>query len=139
MCRWGLVMGTFKTNLFRTVAVCSLINLFALCAVADTWMWPRPFQRQSNNGKFSVVVVPAEMKKPQRPTLEVFKLQNGAAIPQWRVQLSNPVSPLEVLISDDGLYAVTLDNHAQAGYGEDVVAIYRKAGQVKQYPLETIV
>ena len=36
------------------------------------------------------------------------------------------IASVDVIISSDGEYIVTLDNWGQVGYGEDVVAFYNK-------------
>jgi hypothetical protein len=40
------------------------------------------------------------------------------------------------LLTDDGEYAVTLDNWHSMGYGEDVIAFYQRQGLVRRYSLE---
>ncbi|HEV8290838.1 MAG TPA: hypothetical protein VGP94_02905 [Tepidisphaeraceae bacterium] len=45
---------------------------------------------------------------------------------------------MEVVITDDGQYVITLDNHHSVGYGEDVVAIYARRGLIKKYSLEAV-
>jgi hypothetical protein len=54
----------------------------------------------------------------------------------WEQNLSNSVSPIETFISDDGKYVVTLDNWFGLGRGDDVIAFYKKGGQIKKYSLE---
>jgi hypothetical protein len=53
--------------------------------------------------------------------------------------LSNDVSPVEALVSEDGQFVVTLDNWGSIGYGDDVLAIYCQFGQIAEYSLEEIV
>lgn len=131
-------MGTFKAKIARAFCFCCLIQLISISALADSWTAPHTFEETAGNGKFIAVIVPAQRGKPGRPTLEVFKLEDQKRASQWRVELSNAVSPMEALVTDDGQYAVTLDNHARVGYGDDVVAIYGKIGQIKKYSMETI-
>jgi hypothetical protein len=48
----------------------------------------------------------------------------------------NDVSPVSVLIDDQGQYVVTFDNWHQIGYGDDVVTIDRSDGHiVRKYGL----
>jgi hypothetical protein len=70
--------------------------------------------------------------------LTVFEGNTETGQQLWTATLSNKVSPVEALVSDDGKYVVTLDNWHRVGYGEDVVAFYGKGGQVKKYSLEEI-
>ncbi|MDQ3847329.1 MAG: hypothetical protein M3261_00050 [Thermoproteota archaeon] len=51
--------------------------------------------------------------------------------------LVNEVSPVDAIVSNNGNYIVTFDNWHSAGYGSDVVVIYRSDGSViKQLALE---
>ena len=53
--------------------------------------------------------------------------------------LVNEVSPVNALISGDGRYVVTFDNWHNAGYGDDVVVIYRSDGTlVRKFGLEDL-
>jgi hypothetical protein len=54
----------------------------------------------------------------------------------WEQNLSNMISPITAFVSDDGKYVVTLDNWYGLGHGDDVIAFYKKEGQIKKYSLE---
>jgi len=101
---------------------------------ADLWIEPRPFETASSNGLFVASVVPGDAKR-NRPTLELFKVEDLRRSSQWKIELANDWSPYEVLLSDDGQYVVTLDEHGRVGYNE-VVAIYSRTGLIRSYSLE---
>jgi hypothetical protein len=106
--------------------------------LADKWMPARPFATSSANGRYVAAVTPGERRGAARPTLELFKVEDGKRTLQWRTELSNQESPYQVLVTDDGNYVVTLDEYARIGYGDEVVAIYGRGGKIKNYSLESI-
>jgi len=48
----------------------------------------------------------------------------------WKRKLVNEVAPVEALVSADGSYVVTFDNWHSVGYGDDVVVIYGRSGEL---------
>ncbi len=116
-----------------------VLFLVAAAVFADTWAAPTAFETASSNGKYIGHVEPGEtFRADRRPTLEVFKLDGGKRISHWRGQLVNEISPVEIVITDDGQFVITLDNHHHVGYGEDVVAIYAQRGLIRKYSLEAV-
>ena len=106
---------------------------------ADSWASPTTQEHRSSNGKYVARVVPAwGERRNQAPTVTVFEDNTEAGEQRWTATLSNKVSPVEAIVSDDGEFVVTLDNWHRVGYGEDVVAFYGKGGQIKRYSLEEI-
>jgi uncharacterized protein (DUF2141 family) len=79
----------------------------------------------------------AKVEPGSPPSLSVFKVEGATRSSLWSVKLVNQVSPTEVLLTDDGQYAVTLDNWHSVGYGEDVLVFYGRAGLIRKYSLET--
>jgi hypothetical protein len=77
-----------------------------------------------------------EMVKPAK--LRVYSVETGNRTLLWEADLDNEVSPGEVYVSDDGEYAVTLDNWGNAGYGNNVLALYGRDGLIRKYSLEEI-
>ena len=103
---------------------------------ADSWQRPQEFDTASENGKFVARVVPATQDR--KGVLIVSDLKSGKTDEIWRTQLSNNVAPTEVRLTNDGESVLTLDNWFGAGYGDDVVAIYNRHGQLTKYSLEQI-
>lgn len=118
-----------------------LIILFVLFAgirvvCADTWLPPKERDYYSGNSKFVAHVTPA--KEKAKPLLEVFEIGDAQRLPRWQCELGNEVAPVQVYVSDDGKWVVTLDEWYKAGYGHHVLAFYSKKGKIKNYSLEEI-
>jgi hypothetical protein len=65
------------------------------------------------------------------------KVKEGKYEAVWQRDLSNDVAPVDVLVSDNGKYVVTLDNWHKVGRGPNVVVIYGPQGKlVRQLALE---
>ena len=57
----------------------------------------------------------------------------------WKQNLVNQIAPVDAIVSNDGRYVVTFDNHHSMGYGKDVMVVYDYQGNLlKQYSLEQI-
>lgn len=56
----------------------------------------------------------------------------------WKLDLDNRTAPVDVFVSDEGRYVVTLDNWHAMGYGDEVAAFYHAEGLIKKYALEAI-
>jgi hypothetical protein len=120
-----------------------LIGLMAAVpAAADSWMPPQKLEAKSPNGRFVAGTTPAKTRErsPKEPPapgqLAVYREPGGEKV--WDATLSNKVSPTQLRLSDDGEYVVTLDNWFGAGYGDDVLAFYRRGEQVQRFSLEQI-
>ena len=105
---------------------------------ADDWPWPTEKDCFSENGKFVAHVTPPKYLKKDQPILEVFKVEQARRVPFWQCRLGNEKAPLEVYVSDDGRYVVTINEHGKVGYGDHVVAFYNHNGRIKNYSLEEI-
>jgi hypothetical protein len=122
-----------------TCGLCLLMGFMPLSANADSWAAPTAFEAYSKGSNFMAKVEPAwppAAMDSRRPSLSVFRVEGAARLPLWSVELTNRVSPVNVLLTDDGEYAVTLDNWHHVGYGEDVIAFYQRKGLVRTYSLE---
>jgi hypothetical protein len=138
-----------------------VLALVPTLASADTWALPKEQTYCSPNEKFCVLVVPRQLSGQ----LEHFEAKGKGKEPAghpvspatacqatlyarasfgrkkevWKIKLSNDVAPVDVLVSDDGQYVVTLDNWGRAGYGDDVLVVYGPDGNlVKKYSLEEL-
>jgi hypothetical protein len=130
-------MGSSSHNGGLRPLVLSLVLLgLSAPARADFWYRDDPFEVASSNGRFVATVFSAK-KELKRPTLELFKVEAGKRTWQSTIELVNKRAPHDVLITDDGQFVVTLDEFGQMGYGNEVVAIYSRAGLIKSYSLES--
>ncbi len=122
--------------------ICLVFISFALglqTAKADTWESPKPFSVHSSKSNFVARVEPGSFAPTkQKPVLTVFTVAAGVQVEQWKVELANLFSPVTVLISDDGQYVVTLDDHSSVGCGDTVLAFYAKQGLIKKRSLEEV-
>lgn len=132
----------FLLGIFLTVA------LSCLSIRADSWALPEKRTVCSDNGKFCLEVIPkkldsqlsyfkdkvdgkedagADNKIKENYCRGVFysRRPNGSLQKHWKTKLVNEVSPVDVLVSNDGNYVVTFDNWHGVGYGDNAVAIYR--------------
>jgi hypothetical protein len=101
---------------------------------ADSWLPPRQFDVSSENKQFVAYITPGT--KASKPFLIVSSANDRRTNHLWKTKLSNQVSPIQAYLSDDGESAVTLDNWFGIGYGDDVVAIYGRKGQLAKFSLE---
>src|SRR5688572_13830676 len=128
-----------KMILLRLLNTCHVLAVFSMLgfidsARADSWAPPSEFDTLSESGKFIAHVIPG--KKDLKPLLIVSSIDTGKTNEIWRAELSNPISPTEVHVTDDGNSVVTFDNYFGVGYGDDVVALYNSKGQLAKYSLE---
>lgn len=121
-----------------------LVLFFAMTTTvkADTWLLPVEKKYCSENKKFCLKVQPKKLES-QLAYFEdkVDGKENAGADKQaktnyckgifysrgkklWKIQLDNEVSPVSVIVSNDGDYVITFDNWHGTGYGDNVVAIY---------------
>jgi hypothetical protein len=125
------------------VLLCCLVVTLALCthlsARADSWRPPTTEITTSANGRFRVTVVPRSKSDPS----PIARVERQVGADQWQMvwqkPLVNDIAPTEVLLADDGSYLVTFDNWHSIGYGDDVVVIYDRHGNlVRKLSLEQI-
>jgi len=129
------VMANVRSAGFFFSTLLSLAGSFQV--LADSWAPPKTVEVFSSNSNYLAKTEPAwhdsELKSP---ILTVFKQDKSSRLPLWRANLSNKVAPVEVLLTDDGEYVVTLDNYHAVGYGDEVVAFYGGKGLIRKYSLE---
>lgn len=106
-------------------------------ADADSWAAPKAFEVWAQSSNYVATVSPGGPN--QRAIAEVFKFENGRRRSIWSSELSNAVSPVKALLTDNGQNLVTFDNWGRVGYGDDVLVFYNSNGLVKKYSLEQIV
>lgn len=145
----------------RHFALLTLTFASAL-VVADSWAPPRIEVTASANGQTRVTVVPRSIDSNLRyfedktkhrepagqragdgqvsPLARVERLGPGGKWHMlWQKPLVNDVAPTSVLLANGGSFLVTFDNWHSAGYGEDVVVIYDRHGNVvRKLSLEQI-
>ena len=129
---------------------------------ADQWALPKKAKYYSANKKYYLEVTPKKLenqlkyfedkvnKKENAGALSGVKdnrakaafyvrHSDGAYARKSEFPLVNKVSPVSALVSNDGNYVVTFDNWHSAGYGDDVVVLYRSNGAVlKKFGLEDL-
>ncbi len=138
--------NVIKILIFLLTVVC--FSTFHVPAVfADRWNLPEKRTVCSKNNKYCLKIIPkklttqldyfqdkvggkenagADSKINKNVCRGIFSIRddNGILRKRWEINLVNEVSPVSVLISDQGDYIVTFDNWHGVGYGNDVVAIY---------------
>jgi hypothetical protein len=149
------------TTALRLIAFACLV-LPPAWASADSWRLPSAQTTSSANGQFRVTVTPrpldgqlayfsdkvkgeepagqARGEEQKSPTARVERHESdGNWRLVWQMPLVNDVAPVSVLLADDASFLVTFDNWHSAGYGDDVVVIYDRQGDlVRKLALEQI-
>ncbi len=134
-------------NLLSSLTLLVFVFFFADAAKADSWSLPKEETVCSKNNKYCLKVIPkklesqlsyfedkvngnenagADKKSKKNYCRGIFYSRNagGGLRKLWETKLVNEVSPVTILVSDQGDYVVTFDNWHGVGYGDDVVAIY---------------
>ena len=132
-----------------TISLFTLNILFVTPAVtwADSWALPKERTVCSANNKYCLKVIPkkltsqldyfedkvdekenagADNKIKNNKCRGIFYVRNanGKLQKRWEIDLVNEVSPVDILVSNEGEHVITFDNWHSVGYGDDVVAIY---------------
>jgi hypothetical protein len=129
---------------------------------ADTWALPRKKKYYSLNQKYYLEVTPKKLEsqlkyfedkvegrkdsgaqagvKDNRAKGAFYaRRSDGRYSRKWEFPLVNEVSPVSAIVSGRGDYAVTFDNWHNAGYGDNVVVIYRANGTlIKKFGLKDL-
>ena len=131
--------------------------LLATSALADSWMPPGVESYASANGEWKLTVYPRGLTnqlnyfqdkvdgKPNAgadpgdsqasPIGHMQRKQGGRWQTVWKAPLANEVSPVEAVLSNDGM-TVTFDNWHSVGWGDDAVVIYATDGtEVRKFGL----
>ncbi|MEO0419963.1 MAG: hypothetical protein AAF249_13950 [Pseudomonadota bacterium] len=138
-------MTVLSIAAFCAAAVAALTSS---TAYADSWAPPTTETYTSENGEYRFTVEPApidsaldffreevkaqeegrEVERPAPLGLLEKRMANGDWSPVWAVSLVNVISPVSVLVADDGAHVVTFDNWHSIGRGENVIVIYGDGG-----------
>ncbi len=115
--------------------VTSLLLLINFVLNADSWRPPEPMATLSDDASILVRVEPGLLpnrdasNKPHFATASFFRWDHqGNYKPYQHISLQNKVSPLQILVSNQG-ELITLDNWYNSGHG-DVVVLYKADGSV---------
>lgn len=149
----------------RTIILTAFVFIIIGCVSnvhADSWRLPTKEKYYSPNKKYYLEVTPKklesqlqyfgdkvdgkenagaarEMKDNRAKGAFYARRAGGGYSRKWEIALVNEVSPVNVIISDDGAYVVTFDNWHSVGYGDDVVVIYNAQGAlIKKFGLEDL-
>jgi len=140
-----LVLGMLSSMLLGTVAF------------ADSWLPPSVRHYSSANGAWKLTIYPRGLTsnlgyfedkvagKPnaggipgdsqKSPVGHMERKRGGRWQTVWKAPLANDVSPVEAVVSNDGV-SVTFDNWHSVGYGNDAVVVYAADGtQVRKFGL----
>ena len=118
-------------------AVVVVLCLYSAVLVhADSWGPPRPFERYSANSNFVARVNPSSKSLPAM--VEVYSANPATRSKLWGCDLVTTRAPLDIRLTDDGLYVITLDNWGGAGYGPNVLGFYGSNGFTRSYSLFAI-
>lgn len=136
--------GTIVSRI-STLLAFLLIALASLPVRADSWASPRVKTYTSESGGFSFTVEPLPLdsqlsyfEEKSKGTADVSsdsrypkgRLASQSGDVLWERKLVNEVAPVSALVSEDGSYVVTFDNWHSVGYGDDVVVIYGRSGEL---------
>ncbi len=118
-----------------------LIGGASLAVNADTWEMPRPAKFRSASQRYILDVYPSDRTAAQKGCRAVLSETRPGGDPTelCRVALTNDVSPVSALVSDDGHYFITFDEWHRVGGGNAVVAFYGRGGLLRHYSLEELV
>jgi hypothetical protein len=124
------------------------VAVIASAAYADTWAAPSEKDVFSPSGQFRVHMTPGKGKvgstgsepapKPEWATATLYSERGaGNSKKLSAFSLMNPVAPLSMLLTNEGRL-LTVDNHAEVGYGK-VVVLYDPNGSIlKAYSLDDL-
>jgi hypothetical protein len=105
---------------------------------ADEWPSPQEKDYHSENKKFVAHVKPPEYLGKTGSFLEVFEITNSQRVSLWQCKLLNEVAPVEVFVSNNGMYVTTNNEWHKVGYGNYVVAFYGKSRLIRNYSMEQV-
>ncbi len=128
---------------------------------ADRWIPPYKTKYCSQNKKYCLEVTPKQLESQLKYFEDKVNNKSDAGAVKGRenyakgtfyvrgndggyaskssFRLVNEVGPVCAVVSDNGDYVVTFDNWHRAGYGDDVVVIYRADGSlIKKFGLENL-
>lgn len=112
-----------------------------LAVNADTWEMPRPAKFWSASQRYILEVYPRDYANNPSSCRALLSEKRPEGDPKeiCRVALTNRVSPVSALVSDDGQHFITLDEWHNVGHGDSVLAFYGRRGLLRNYSLEELV
>ncbi len=124
----------------RILATAAAAGLSA-SVYADSW--PAPTERivcfANRNHIFRIEPGPLDHSKFAIGTLYRFNEENKLYEIVWQTELLNPLSPVSVMVSDDGEYVVGINDYFRSGYGDHIVVIYGEEGKpIKKFGLREL-
>ncbi len=122
-----------KTLVFLFIVITSIRVTYA-----DSWGWPTEKGYFFENESYMAHIKPPGYLKEDGPLLEVFEVKQTEKTLLWQCKMGKLRAPLEVYISDNGKYVVSVNEHGRVGYGNYVVAFYNEGGCIDKYTLESI-
>jgi len=153
---------SMKRTLSVVFALVSACLALASAARADSWALPEPQKYYSPNKAYYLEVFPRKLESQLKYFEDktegrepagsakglkdnyckgAFYKRDGRGVYEkiWEGRLVNDVAPVGALVSDRGEHFVTFDNWHALGYGDDVVVIYDRRGNVvRKMSLEDI-
>lgn len=129
---------------------------------ADSWALPKQAKYYAPNKEFYVEVTPKKLesqlkyfedkvankdnaggkageKEKHAKAAFYARRPDGSYAKRKEFPLVNEVAPVDAVVSGKGDYFVTFDNWHEAGYGDDVIVIYRADGSlIKKFGLEDV-
>ena len=106
-----------------------------LPAGGDKWALPERTEAVSRDGGSRLTIIPArDFEIGETVPLGVLERKNadGDWTPVWTHALVNRQAPVEAVVADSGRFVVTLDEHGQAGSGENDLVVYGADGRVER-------
>jgi len=113
-------------------ALLPVVTSLVLLALAPSAPAADALTFTSANGRFTATLTPAAAGKPAR--LCVYEGEAGGAAAKWACDLAGAVMAPKVLVSDDGVHAVTLDDGP--GTAGHAIAVYCTGRRVVSWSLE---
>jgi len=145
----------------RAILVGVVLPLLMVTGIAraDSWVLPTERSVTSDDGRWRLTITPRTLTSQldyftdsdagkhkaggipsgaDSASGRMHRREGERWIEVWSALLLNDVSPVEVLVSHDGL-AMTLDNWHSMGYGDTAIVIYDGVGQPKcQWSLDDL-
>ena len=117
---------------------CVLFGMAALIFAGGTAV-VKAKKYYSVNSNYCFFVVPDDGEMPCKGTLYETGYKAGL-LTLWSAGLVNPVSPMNVLIPDNGKYVVTIDDIDNPGHSGQLLVIYGAGGKVvRKFELDDFV
>lgn len=136
--------------LILPVVILATLTIAAMPTNADGWVQPRTRAHMSDNDEYCLVVVPGRERLNRYCLPEELKFaytvdlpphgtamgtlyrkdRNSVYQPVWTAPLADSYEPVNVLVHDGGKWVVTIDSWGGMGYGDHVVVIHNRHGDI---------